>query len=98
MPVLQPVGTQVLLEIISRRDDLASNLKRSSGLLIPEKVREGEPNQGRVYAVGQDVPEDRIYIIGDTVVFSTKEVFQGFEFEGKKLISVEHYDIQAIIK
>lgn len=95
---LEPKGKHVLLEIVTRADKLAAETKARSGLLVPtQKVRQGEPNTGVVYAIGPNVPGDRLYHVGDTVVFHTKEIFQGFEFDGKKLVSMDDDDILAVI-
>lgn len=96
---LDPKGKHVLLEIVTRADQLADEVKNRSGLLVTTaKTRQGEPNTGIVYAIGADVPDDRLYHVGDTVVFHSKEIFQGFHFDGKKLVSVEHEEILAIIE
>lgn len=97
MQELQPIGQNVIIEIISRAEVLAAKYKKSSGLLIPtENVKQDEPNQGRVHAISASI-KDPGYKVGDIVVYGTKEIFQGFEFEGKKLVSMQHSEIKAVM-
>lgn len=97
MQELQPIGQTVIIEIVSRADLLADQAKKSSGILIPtEGIKQDEPNQGLVQAISKSI-EDPGYKVGDMVIYGTKEVFQGFKFEGKKLISMQHSEIKAII-
>lgn len=93
---LEAKGNHVLLEIITRGDQLAEKYKGSL-IIQGDKLKQDEPNTGRVYSIGSDVPADRIYKVGDTVVFHTKEIFQGFPYEDKKLCSMPHEEILAIV-
>jgi co-chaperonin GroES (HSP10) len=95
---LEPKGNNVLLEIVSRGEMYAAGVKQRSGILVEgDKLKQAEPNTGIVYAIGLQVPADRMYKPGDTVIFKTTGIFQGFDFEGKKLVSVEPDDIVAMI-
>lgn len=92
---LEPKGQNVLLEIVTESDTLAQNVKASSGLLIPE-VTQGEPKRGVVYSVSEAI-ESPEYGIGDTVVFRTEDLFEGFKWDDKKLVSVKSDEILAVI-
>lgn len=95
MQELQPIGQNVILEIVTRVDALADQYKKSSGLLIAkDSIKQDEPNQGRVYAISPDI-KDPEYQIGDLVVFHTKEIFQGFPWGDKKLVNLQHEEILA---
>lgn len=95
---LEPKGENVLLEIITRADQFAAAAQKTSGLIVTTtQTKQAEPNMGRVYAIGTEVSKDREYKVGDVVIFHTKEIFQGFKFEGKSLVSVLHDEIVAIV-
>lgn len=96
---LEPKGNNVLLEIVTRGEMYASGVKQRSGIIVEgDKLKQAEPNTGLVYAIGPQVPAGRMYKLGDTVVFKTTGIFQGFDFDGKKLVRVEADDIVAKIE
>lgn len=91
--MLEPVGDNVLLEIVTRVDQFAGDLKKRTGLLVAkDSIKQDEPNTGRVYAISKSI-KDPEYSVGDLVIFSTKEIFQGFRHEGKDLVSMRHEEI-----
>lgn len=93
--MIEPIGQNVILEIISKGEDYAAGVKARSGLILQaDKIKQDEPNQGRVYAISSSI-ENPAYAVGDVVIYSTREIFQGFEFEGKKLVSMKHDEIIA---
>ena len=95
--MLEPYGENVLLEIIERVDVFADDLKKRTGLLVPkDKIKQDEPNMGIVYAIGDDV-KDPPFKVGDKVVFRTKEIFQGFKWDDKKLVSLKYDEVIASI-
>lgn len=95
--MLKPMPEVVLIEILTNADKLRRDVQQRSGIILQDKMIEGQPNQGRVYAIGSAIPEHE-YNIGDMVVFKLHAPFEGFEFEGTKLIGVEHSEVIAIIK
>lgn len=91
--MLEPIGQNVLLEIVTRVDAFADDLHNRSGLLVAkESIKQDEPNQGRVYAISPAIKNPE-YKVGDLVVFRTKEIFQGFRFDDKDLVSMKHEEI-----
>lgn len=95
---LQAKGEHVLLEIITKADRIAAETQKRSGIfLASEKMIQGEPDMGRVFSIGDKVPAAHQYKIGDVVIYHTKEMFQGFEYEGKRLTSMLHSEIMAIV-
>lgn len=98
--MLQPKGKNCLIEIITRADVMAKDVEARSGLLLSTaRTPQGQPNTGVVHSIGPDVPIAAAseYKIGDTVVFHTDQIFQGFEWEGKKLVSIDYQGIIARI-
>lgn len=93
--MLEALGNHVILEIIQQSDELKNRLKKS-GLLVQDDIKQGEPDRGRVYAIGPDVKEPG-FKVGDVVVFHTKEVFQGFKHDGKNLVSMNDFEIMAVL-
>lgn len=93
--MLEPIGQNVILEIISRGEEYAAGVKSRSGLIVQaDKIKQNEPNQGRVYAVSAAI-KDPEYSVGDLVIYSTRDIFQGFEFDGKKLVTMKADEIIA---
>jgi len=93
---MNPVGTHVLVELIDRAEQYAADLKKRSGLLMPTKIVHGMPDRGIVYGIGDEIENPEI-AIGDMVIFTHQEHFQGFEHEGKKLGAIPYKDIRGII-
>lgn len=91
---MQPIGDNVIVEIITETDKFTDEVAQRTGLIYQatEKTVQGEPYNGRVYAMGPDI-EDPEYSIGDNVVFSIQEIFQGFRYDDKKLVRVKHHEI-----
>lgn len=94
--MLEPVGDSVLLEIVTRVDALKEDVKKRSGLLIDSGMKQDEPDRGRVVAISKDIADPE-YAVGDLVVFHTREIFQGFRWDGKDLVSMKHEEIIAKI-
>lgn len=93
---MQPTKNNVLLEIVTKADQFAQDVKKRSGLIVTNgKTKEGEPNTGVVFAIGKGI-EDPEYKIGDSVIFFKQGIFQGFDHDGKKLVSVTDDEIKAI--
>lgn len=96
--MLQAVGKNVILEIVTKVDDYADGVKQRSNLLIDRsKIQQSQPTMGIVYSIGQAVPADHDYQLNDKVHFQTEDIFQGYDFDGKKLVTVKHEDIRAIL-
>lgn len=95
--MLTPTADNVLIEIITRSDQFAAEVKARSGLITPDNLKQDEPDRGRVVAIGQDV-KDPGYKVGDLVVFHTREIFQGFKFDGKNLVTMRDSEIMAVIE
>jgi hypothetical protein len=93
--MLEPTGDNVMLEIITRVDAFADDVKARSGLHIDkQRIVQDEPDRGRVLGIGPAV-EDPECKIGDTVVFHTKDIFQGIEWDGKKLVFVKYFELKG---
>lgn len=90
------LANNVIVEIITIADALAKDVEKRLGLLVQkDKLMTKEPNTGIVHSIGCDVPKDCDYLVGDTVVFRSEGIFQGFEIAGKKLAQANHSDIMA---
>lgn len=95
--MLEPNGQKVILEIVTRVDAFAGDVKRDSGLLIATgKMVQDEPQRGVVYAVSPEIKGPEIKV-GDRVIFHTKEIFQGFAWDDRKLVAVEYDEIKGIL-
>jgi co-chaperonin GroES (HSP10) len=93
--VLEPFADYVELEIVTQLDAEREAAAKRSGILLADRVQ-GEPDRGRVLAIGPDAKEPG-YKVGDLVVFHTKEVFQGMKDGDKNVIFVRHSEILAKI-
>ncbi len=95
--MLEPIGDKVLIEILTRAEAEKAHLEKSTSLLIPElKGVQGEPDRGVVYAISSDIEKPE-YSIGDTVVFHSEDIFEGFKHDGKNLVAVHDFEILARI-
>ncbi len=92
--MLHAVSNKVVLEIVSKLDAYAEDVKKRSGLLVSPKVPQGEPNMGKVFSIGPEV-EKPGYAVGDTVVFNKAGMFTGFKHEDKDFIIVDSFEVQA---
>lgn len=93
MPDLKPLPGKILVEFITRSDARAEEVKKRSGLLLPEAEFQGAPDRGVVYAVGPDV--DPQISVGRTVFFKD-DTPKGFEWEGRKLFALEARQILGV--
>ena len=93
---MTPVKGNTILEIITMENTHAEHVAtRIPGFVYAKgNTLQGEPSQGIVYLIDPNI-KDAEYKVGDRVVFHSKEIFQGFEHDGKKLISVKHHEIIA---
>lgn len=95
--MLEPTADNVLLEIVERVEAFADDLKKRSGLLVDTgKVKQDEPDRGRVVAISPDITDPE-YKVGDLVLFKTKEIFQGFKWDDKKLVFMKDHEIIATL-
>lgn len=84
MPKIKPLPNRVIIEIVtrsdSRRDDAAK-----AGIFLPDAEIEGAPNEGIVYAVGDNVdPEIKV----GRRVFYKEETPKGFEYDDRPLLGL----------
>lgn len=89
--MLQPLSEYVLVEPEDRSKSAYSS---KAGLLVAPPEFEGNPNIGRVHAVGSKVTTVKP---GDRVVFKADKP-RGFKHEGLKLFRLHIDQIGAIIK
>lgn len=94
--MIEPVNNNVILEIATKLDKYAEDVKKRSGIIVSPKIAQGQPNQGVVLAIAKGI-KDPEYSVGDIVVFSKGGIFEGFKHDGKDLVSVAHDEIVAKI-
>lgn len=97
--MLQAKGEHILIEPVDRADVLARQLNsRIAGFEYAKgHTKEGYPNIGKIYTIGDGCPDDLGYKVGDMVVFDVALV-DGFEFEGTKLFPAHWKSPQAVVK
>lgn len=96
---LQAKGEHILIEVISRISVMQKGLSKSMpGFELQEsKMKQGQPNQGTIYSIGDGCPKDLDYKVGDTVIFEVAKV-EGIEWNGHKLFPAHWKSPKAIIK
>ncbi len=87
---LQPLGDRVLVRPIS----LDEEIKRPSGIIIPDTVDKERPQEGTVIAVGKGLYDDGVLVplevkVGDRVMFAK------YGYEEVKVDGVEYFIITA---
>lgn len=87
---LKPVDDRLLVR------PLKSEEKTQSGLILPETAKE-KPQEGEVVAVGTDEELQKLFQVGNRVVFSK---FGGTEikFENQEYLILSRADVLAIIE
>lgn len=89
--MLKAIGNKVIVEI----ELLGEAHTRKSGILI-KQTKGGVPVSGRVFSIGDEVPTDVEYTIGDRVIFNEARPL-GFHHEGKKLLDLSPDQILATV-
>lgn len=88
-----PLPDQILLEIVSNLENYKKDLdSRIPGFVVSDKMVQGQPDRGRVHAIGSDIKESEL-VVGDLVIFKKEDTFLGFEIDGLKLINVKPGEI-----
>ncbi len=87
---LKPVDDRILVRPLKAEE------KTQSGLILPETAKE-KPQEGEVAAVGTDEEVQKLFQVGNRVVFSK---FGGTEikYENEEYLILSRADVLAIIE
>ncbi|MHB9146178.1 MAG: co-chaperone GroES [Symbiobacteriia bacterium] len=87
---LKPVDDRILVRPLKAEE------KTQSGLILPETAKE-KPQEGEVAAVGTDEEVQKLFQVGNRVVFSK---FGGTEikYENEEYLILSRSDVLAIIE
>lgn len=88
---LQPIDDRLLVQ---QQEEAES--KSAGGIIIPDTAKE-KPRIGTIQAVGTDEEVQKIFKVGDKIVYS-KYSGDEIEIEGKKLLIVKRDDVLAVVK
>jgi len=92
--MIKPTRDKILIEILTIGDKRAQDAAaKIPGFEIPDPEFQGIPNQGRIYAIGEDAELEAA--VGDMVIFRETKP-RGFKHEGLKLFAV--YPSQVIAR
>lgn len=83
---IKPLGTQILVEWEVEE-------KTKSGIIIPDVVKEGRPEKGKVVEVGKDVKD----IKKDDMILFSRYTPNELELEDKRYLVVKEEDVLAIL-
>lgn len=95
--MVEALGTNVVLEIVERNEELEQRMAKS-GLHLPKGKAQGQPDRGTVVSIGPAVGVEVKLSIGDVVIFQKAGVFQGFKDEDKDLVAVDIQEIKCKVK
>lgn len=89
-------GEHILIEPLTNAEVQARQVKERSGLILRTDVKQGYPNLGRVYSIGDECPKDLDYKVGDLVFFDVGKV-EGIKLEGISVLVAHWKSPQATI-
>lgn len=98
-PKIQPLGDKVLIQPLSETELVG---KTKGGIIIPDTIDKGRPEQGRVLAVGEGRLTDDGKVIAPKVKKGQIVIFSKFgpdeiKIDGEEYLIVSESQILAVI-
>ena len=99
---ITPLGDRVLIRPFTEEALRQAQGRSSSGIIIPDSVKEEKSAQGKVMAVGPGKYKDGKLIpvgvkVGDIVAFS-KYSYDEIEYQGEEFYLLKEENLLAIVK
>ena len=99
VPKIQPLGDKVLIQPLSETELIG---KSKGGIIIPDTVDKGRPEQGKILAVGEGRTTDNGQILTPKVKKGQIVIFAKFgpdeiKIDGEEYLIVSESQILAVI-
>lgn len=92
MAKIKPLPGRIIIEIVTRSDS-RREAAATAGIMLPDAEFEGAPNEGIVYAVGDNVdPEIKV----GARVFYKEETPKGFRLDDRPLLGLWDYQVLGV--